>query len=103
MNSRGASAEGRGYLSNGGSASPFLKPGGEFFIYFLTQEYSRLFYSSMTFYGLLYPSTAFYWLVFWNLLSVSVTFYNLLSCSIRFYHFPRCSIGLCSGTFYHFL
>ena len=33
MNSRGASAEGRGYLSNGGGACPFLKPGGEFFIY----------------------------------------------------------------------
>ena len=78
VNSRGASAEGRGYLSNGGVACPLLKPGGEFFIYFLTQEYSRLFYSSMTFYGLLYPSTAFYWLVFWNLLSVSITFYHVL-------------------------
>ena len=100
MNSRGASAEGRGYLSNGGGAYPFLKPGGEFFIYFLTQEYSRLFYSSMTFYGLLYPSTAFYLAC---VLEPSTSFWNLLLCSIRFYHFPRCSIGLCSGTFYHFL
>ena len=52
----------------------FLKPGGEFFIYFLIQEYSRLFYSSMTFYILLYPSTTFYLPMFWNVLLVSITF-----------------------------
>ena len=63
---------------NSRGACPFLKPGGEFFIYFLTQEYSRLFYSSMTFYGLLYPSTALYWHVFQNILPVSVTFYHVL-------------------------
>ena len=63
---------------------------------FFTWEYSRLFYSSITFYSLLLPYVPEH----------STSFCNLPSCSIRFYHFPRCSVGFHgipwdSGMFYN--